>query len=281
MSTWKCDTCDTNNALDAGKCRNCTGTTRKLEVPKIVRKEPAPPPVTEKPQPPARTSRVRGTTVPTSVMPAPPRPVAAPSPPPRLAPAPVARPAPPPPPPRPEARTAPPSFRPPPAPTRPPAAPAYRPSRRRFWTRSSKRAARWIGGLAALVIFGPSLADQIGKISLPSGTSSAGGTSAGVACPYAAAQFLPGGGAGATLVKARQTTKHFITVCSTATGALFYDGQVKGKPADGTNHISLPATATASGCVARNLGYVYEVTGERVVVTSNGKVVLDEALQPV
>lgn len=131
------------------------------------------------------------------------------------------------------------------------------------------------------MLFGPALADQIGKIPLRSGTSTTGGTSTGVACPYAAAQFLPGGGAGATLVKARQTAKHFITVCSTAGGELFYDGQVKGKPADNTNHISLPATATATGCVARNLEYVYEVTGERIVVTSNGEVVLDEALKPV
>ncbi|WP_434439476.1 hypothetical protein [Lentzea sp. E54] len=258
MSAWQCGDCHTNNVAGATKCRTCTGTTRKVEVPKPVPK-PVPPAVPKKPQPVATPSTVRRSTVPISVTPAPPPP----PPPPRPAPPPL--------------RSAPP-VRPP---TLPPAPPVYRPRgrRRSFWTIRRKRTARLvIGGLLALM-FGPSLLNHLARIELPS-TASDATTAAGAACPAAVTQFLPGGGYGATLVTAGQTNKHVITVCRTAAGALYYDGQVKGMPADATNHIMLAATATPTGCVAHNAPYRYEINGGRIIVTKAGSVIMEETLRP-
>lgn len=156
----------------------------------------------------------------------------------------------------------------------------YRPTgrKRKFWTYGRKRAARWIVGGLLVLMYGPSLLEQLGKVELPS--SSAHDSTAGAPCPAAVTQFLPGGGSGATLVTAGQTNKHLITVCRTAAGALYYDGQVKGMPADATNHIMLAATATATGCVAHNSSFRYEIDGQRIIVRNAGAVIMDEVLRP-
>ncbi|WP_167977451.1 hypothetical protein, partial [Lentzea indica] len=169
---------------------------------------------------------------------------------------------------------------PPPPMSRPPAPAAYpRPSGRKFWTRRRKKVARWTGiGLAALV-FGPPLVEGIKTIEVPTtghGSTLVGGTP----CPAATATWLPGGGSGSTLVAAYQTDKHLITLCRAADGQVYYDGQVKGKPADADNHISLPATSTGAAWVARNGVYTYTIRSSSVVVQKSEIVVLYEPLQP-
>lgn len=264
MSTWQCAKCDTNNVMSASECELCGGTERK----KVARPKPKPAPA--KPQVTKKVTRPAGP--PAVTRPATPvRPVTRPA---------VVTPtayAPPPPPAAPTVRAPRPPVAPPPM-SRPPAPTPYRrPSGRKFWTSGRKKTARWIGIVLALLIFGPSLGEQLKKIELSTGSGSA---MANTPCPATAATWLPGGGSGSTLVGAYQTNKHLITLCKASSGQVYYDGQVKGKPADTDNHISLPATSTGAGWVARNGVYTYTIANGAVVVANSGKVVLNETLQP-
>jgi hypothetical protein len=107
------------------------------------------------------------------------------------------------------------------------------------------------------------------------GTDSSTGSS--VACPPEAAAWLPDGGGGAVLEVAYTSPRHVITLCRTAGGELYYDGQLKGVPSSPDTHISIPATPTTTGYSARNSQYLYEVVGTEVIVTHAG---IEKSRQP-
>ncbi len=269
MNTWKCARCDTNNVMSASECEVCRGTERKSAAPPKTKPVPADPQLTAKVTQPAGPPVVARPAVPV-------RPVTRPA---EVTPTAVAPPpAPSPPPPTPSV------WAPrPPAPSprsRPPAPAAYRrPGRRRIWTRRRKKVARLTGIGLAVLLFGPPLAEKMKYAEVP--TAGHGSTAAsGAPCPAATATWLPDGGSGSTLVAAYQTDKHLIMLCRTAGGQVYYDGQVKGKPADSDNHINLPATSTGAGWVARNGVYTYTIANGTVVVANSGRVVLSETLEP-
>lgn len=128
-----------------------------------------------------------------------------------------------------------------------------------------------IGVLVALNILG-----QLVKMLPDLGSSSTGQQSAApaaVACPSAAAKWLPNGGSGAVLAAQYHTDKHVVTLCADTSGQYWYDGQVMGAPADKKNHIVLPAVRTGNGFSADNKGYVYEISGLELVQTNKGKTI--------
>jgi hypothetical protein len=86
-------------------------------------------------------------------------------------------------------------------------------------------------------------------------------------CPAEVARWLPEGGSGAVLEAAFTTPKFTITLCQSTGGQLYYDGQVTGAPPTADTHISLAATRTPTGYVARNGSYEYEIAGEEVFVS--------------
>lgn len=114
-----------------------------------------------------------------------------------------------------------------------------------------------------------------GHLATPGGPPSSGGAHA---CPDRVAAAVSGS---ATLVAAYETPKFLITLCRTADGQIHYDGQVKGKPASDEYHISLPAESTATGYLARNGVYTYEIRANHVIVSRRGEILLDSPLQPV
>jgi hypothetical protein len=114
---------------------------------------------------------------------------------------------------------------------------------------------------------------------LPDGSASpAAPTATASPCPPAAAKWLPGGGAGAELEVAYTTPRHVITLCWSADGKLFYDGQLKGQPPSSNTHISIPAVETPAGYSARNASYRYEINGEVVIVTNEDAVLSRQPL---
>jgi hypothetical protein len=88
-------------------------------------------------------------------------------------------------------------------------------------------------------------------------------------CPEPAVTFLPNRN-GAVLVAAYTTDRHVITICRDRTGQVFYDGQLKGAEVNTNTHISLPATATGDGFIARNGTYVYEISDKDLTVLHDG-----------
>lgn len=137
----------------------------------------------------------------------------------------------------------------------------------------------WTAAVLVIGLIGWPLAQEIAEQSSASGagvtTDQAPTTQP---CPAEAAAWLPG--ASGTLVARYQTTDFVITLCQTADGRLFYDGQVKGQPQSQDTHISLPAQAYGDGYIAYNLDYTYQITGGRIVVSKSGTVLRDEVLQP-
>jgi hypothetical protein len=113
---------------------------------------------------------------------------------------------------------------------------------------------------------------------VPSSTSSLAG-SVEPSCPAAAAQFLPGG-AGTALLLA-QTAKSVVTVCQSADGRLFYDGQARGEATSDATHITLPAQRLDGGFVAVNGDYHYTISDGRLVVSVGAQVLSDDALTPI
>ncbi|HET6285269.1 MAG TPA: hypothetical protein VFG15_00795, partial [Amycolatopsis sp.] len=91
-------------------------------------------------------------------------------------------------------------------------------------------------------------------------------------CPGRIAAQLPQGAA--ELVAAYHTANKEIILCGVA-GGVYYYGRYTDRQA---NPILLPATATASGYVARNGAYQYEIRGDQVVVSVNGAVKSQEPL---
>lgn len=123
-----------------------------------------------------------------------------------------------------------------------------------------------------LVIAGLILLGNLDKLTglLPELDGSTGTESSGVACPVEVAQWLPDGGGGAVLEVAYTTSKHVITLCRTAGGALYYDGLILGAPVTPENHMSIPAAPTPTGYVAENGRYRYEINGAEVVIFEDG-----------
>jgi hypothetical protein len=97
-------------------------------------------------------------------------------------------------------------------------------------------------------------------------------------CPASVATWLPGGGGGGELVAGYTTEKHVVTICRDTSGQLYYDGLVKGTVANSQTHISLRASTTASGFVADNKGYVYEISGAQLIIRNNGSEIHRTAL---
>lgn len=153
-----------------------------------------------------------------------------------------------------------------------------RPYKRSWWTRRRKRAARWIAGAFALVVIGPSVLSK-----LPSVTSSYTSPTAGAPaseCPAAAGRWLPSAGVGSSVVGTYQTDEHLITLCRGVDGVVYYDGQVKGQPATPDTHISLAAQQTATGWVAHNTTYTYEISNGVIIVSNNGQLLYEKPLEP-
>ncbi|EME60107.1 hypothetical protein [Amycolatopsis decaplanina] len=103
-------------------------------------------------------------------------------------------------------------------------------------------------------------------------------TSDGSPCPSEVARFLPGG-EGVLRIRL-QTERHLVTVCETAEGRLFYDGQGKGKPVTDEYHLQIPAQRTADGYIAHRGAYTYEIKPSRLVVTRGEEVLSDSATSP-
>ncbi|MEU3765866.1 zinc finger Ran-binding domain-containing protein [Amycolatopsis keratiniphila] len=123
-------------------------------------------------------------------------------------------------------------------------------------------------GAAALVLFANlgRIGDLLGSLS----TSGAGRTAK--PCPVEASRWLPDGGENAELVARYDTGKHTVTICRDSAGSYHYDGQLKGKPTNSDNHISLPAEKSATGFIAVNGEYRYEISGQDLTVKYKGKV---------
>jgi hypothetical protein len=99
-------------------------------------------------------------------------------------------------------------------------------------------------------------------------------------CPAAVAKWLPGGGGGAVLIARHNADRFVVTVCQGADGQYRYDGLVRGAEATSKTHISLPATRTEAGFVARNKDFQYELTASELVLSNNGKEVSRWPLTP-
>ncbi|RSN35506.1 hypothetical protein DL990_04715 [Amycolatopsis sp. WAC 01416] len=119
-----------------------------------------------------------------------------------------------------------------------------------------------------------------GKSRSGDGSSASNGLRAqeGSPCPAEVARFLPGGEG---VLKVRlQTDRHLVTVCETADGRLFYDGQGKGKPVTDEHHLQIPAQRTVDGYTARRGAYTYEIKPNRLVVVRGEEVLSDSATSP-
>lgn len=89
-------------------------------------------------------------------------------------------------------------------------------------------------------------------------------------CPTDVAHWLPSDGGDAVLEAAFTTSRHTITLCRTASGMLFYDGQITGTPASADTHIALPAKPTPSGYAVNNGAYEYKIAGAEIVIYRGG-----------
>ncbi len=128
---------------------------------------------------------------------------------------------------------------------------------------------------------------EVTKTPVPASAPENVAGSAGVAdvpgkesCPAAVAKWLPGGGGGAVLVARHNADRFVVTVCQGTDGQYRYDGLVRGAEATSKTHISLPATSTGTGFVARNQGFRYELTASELVLSNNGKEVSRWPLKP-
>lgn len=240
QGVWRCDSCHTNNDLNASMCRFC-GREPGSATGEVAILTHQPLPEVRRQQPTFVQSRYDRPTI-TLAPPAPPRP----SPPPtRKA---MARPAPPAAPPARPGR--------PPTPPRPARRPPSR-SRRRTATKGSRFALLALGVVAVGV--GLSI---IGGRNTP--------TAVATPCPQAVVRWLPPDSVNSTLVASYETPLHIVTICQNSAGQLYYDGQGRDKPATDEYHISLRATRTPTGFEADNGGYRYMIDGSELVVTENG-----------
>ncbi|MFG2842836.1 hypothetical protein ACGF12_06620 [Kitasatospora sp. NPDC048296] len=128
------------------------------------------------------------------------------------------------------------------------------------------------------MLFGPIVlrscanAFDAGNRTGPSATSTTGEQASGspdsaAFCPPRIAEELPESGK-TTLVAAYRTKDKQITLCRTAAGNLYYYGEFTGRPNTG---IAMPAIQTTDGFTARNGAYKYEISGDTVVITVDGR----------
>jgi hypothetical protein len=94
-----------------------------------------------------------------------------------------------------------------------------------------------------------------------------------VACPDRVALLIPD--SGADLVAAYDAGDKHIVICRAVTGALYYYGQYIGRDDTG---LLMPAQETATGWLARNGAYLYEIRGDEVVVSVDGREIVRELL---
>lgn len=233
-AAWVCDSCHTNNLADAAICRLCQrapgSATGRVEA--VTHME-----VAIRPEQRPTFVQSRHTELPRPAI--------------TLAPVP------------PPAR---PRLPRPPAPSPPPMRP---PTSRR----TGRRLVKLVLSGAAVIVLLTNL-DELGELLpdlSPPGqeeTSAAGPATPG--CPGVAAQWLPQGGPGSTLVAMYESTDHVVTVCQDTGGQSYYDGQKKGVEASDTTHIALTATQTATGFTADNGDTRYEINGLSLTITTNG-----------
>ena len=98
-----------------------------------------------------------------------------------------------------------------------------------------------------------------------------------MACPSHVAATIPDGN-GSTLIAAYQTTDYYVTLCQTTSGEDYYFGENK---QDSSLRITLPAHDDNGTYTATNKGYAYQVDGQDLVVTHDGKTEIDQSLSPV
>ncbi|WP_052422359.1 hypothetical protein [Nonomuraea candida] len=94
-----------------------------------------------------------------------------------------------------------------------------------------------------------------------------------VACPDRVALLIPD--SGADLMAAYDAGDKHVVICRTATGKLYYYGQYIGQDDTG---LLMPAQETPAGLLARNGSYLYEIRGDEVVVSVDGREILRELL---
>lgn len=95
-------------------------------------------------------------------------------------------------------------------------------------------------------------------------------------CPSTvAAELPPGAGPGSTLIAAYLSADFEITLCSDATGQVYYHGagRVSG------NSITLPAQYENGAYMAQDGSYLYQVRDQRIMVTNDGEVLVDQPLE--
>lgn len=95
-------------------------------------------------------------------------------------------------------------------------------------------------------------------------------------CPSRIAARLPQS-TNTELVAAYRTPDKQIVLCRLGSGAVYYYGEYTDRPTTG---IAMAAAPTATGYVARNGAYQYEIKGDKVIVTHNGKVIGNDTLTP-
>jgi hypothetical protein len=110
----------------------------------------------------------------------------------------------------------------------------------------------------------------------PDGSDGADGTTVAAACPARIAAELPDGD-GAELVAAYRTSNKQITLCRTASGALYYYGEFS----DGRDKgIAMEAEETGGGYEAVNGPYRYEIHDGVVTIYQSGRQIGEEELTP-
>ncbi|MFE0024493.1 hypothetical protein [Amycolatopsis sp. NPDC059021] len=124
----------------------------------------------------------------------------------------------------------------------------------------------WLGGAALVILF---VVRGCAEVIKSAGNVPAPGMSTPVVtpCPARIAARLPEGGS-AQLVVAYRTTDKQIVLCKHSSGKLYYHGAYTANPEEA---ITVPATATPRGYLARNGTYEYEIADTEVIVRNNGR----------
>ncbi|MFI2190671.1 hypothetical protein [Streptomyces sioyaensis] len=131
-----------------------------------------------------------------------------------------------------------------------------------------------------MLFLGPKLLSGCGSIFDSATTPDPSSTTAspsGPSCPSRIAAKLPDG-EGATLVRAYRTHNKQIMLCRTPGQHLYYYGEFTGRSDTG---ITMRAKQTSDGYIAWNKPYRYEISGDTVTVTENGRRIGKEHLQRV
>ncbi|AZS74248.1 hypothetical protein DDE74_27805 [Streptomyces lydicus] len=170
---------------------------------------------------------------------------------------------------------------PPPAHTRP-TPPPYTTAPRRPASNGSSRVGclKALGIAAAVLFLGPKLLSGCASMfdsAVTPGPSSTTASPSGPSCPSRIAAKLPDG-EDATLIRAYRTHNKQITLCRTPGQHLYYYGEFTGRSDTG---IVMRAKKTSDGYLAWNKPYQYEINGDTVTVTENGRRIGKEHLERV